>query len=108
MRVEELEEEGRKVLGGRRTFHWPVEFPEVFLFGGGFDAMIGNPPFMGGKRITGALGTAYREYLVEYLAAGVRGNADFVAYFFLRAFALLKAPPIPSRRAIRVRSVWTK
>ena len=46
---------------------------------------MGNPPFQGGKRITGALGTSYRDYLVEYLAEGVRGNADLCAYFFLRA-----------------------
>jgi hypothetical protein len=25
-------------------FHWPLEFPEVFL-GGGFDAVVGNPPW---------------------------------------------------------------
>lgn len=51
---------------------------------------MGNPPFIGGKRITGALGTEYREYLVEHLASGVKGNADLVAYFFLRAASLLR------------------
>ena len=38
-----------------------------------------------GKRITGALGQPYRDYLVEYIAGGQRGSADYVAYFFLRA-----------------------
>ena len=31
----------------RRTFHWPLEFPEVFQRpNAGFDIMIGNPPFL--------------------------------------------------------------
>jgi hypothetical protein len=77
-----------KELGGRRTFHWPLEFPEVFVRSG-FDAFVGNPPFIGGKRITGALGTDYRDYLVRNIASGKRGNADLSAYFFLQAHQLL-------------------
>ena len=57
---------------------------------GGFDAIVGNPPFQGGSKISGALGDSYREYLVAYVAAGARGNSDLVAYFFLRAAALLR------------------
>jgi hypothetical protein len=57
----------------------------------GFDALVGNPPFIGGQRITGALGQPYRDYLVEYIAGGQRGSADYVAYFFLRAEGLLKS-----------------
>jgi hypothetical protein len=75
----------------RRAFHWPVEFPEVFLKERpGFDAMIGNPPFKGGQYITGALGSDYREYLVDQVARGARGSADLVAYFFLRAASLVR------------------
>jgi hypothetical protein len=78
----------------RRCLHWPLAFPEVFLAGDrtGFDAIVGNPPFLGGQRITGALGTGYRNFLVEGLAAGRRGSADLVSYFFLRAFGLLQQP----------------
>ncbi len=49
---------GNPEAAPRRPFHWPLEFPEVFVERGGFDAIIGNPPFMGGKKITGALGNA--------------------------------------------------
>ncbi|MFE5045148.1 Eco57I restriction-modification methylase domain-containing protein [Streptomyces sp. NPDC056637] len=73
----------------RVPLHWPLEFPEVFLERGGFDAVVGNPPFLGGKKLTGAMGEAYREYMVDHLAAGRRGNADLVAYFELRVHALL-------------------
>lgn len=75
----------------RRPFHWPLEFPEVFARErGGFDGMVGNPPFLGGKRITGVAGTAYRDWLVAHIAERRRGSADLVAYFFLRAWSLLR------------------
>lgn len=74
----------------RKPFHWAMEFPEVFtLENSGFDAMVGNPPFIGGPKITGVLGTKYREYLVNNIADGVRGKSDFVAYFFLQAYKLI-------------------
>ena len=68
--------------------HWAVELPDV-LEQGGFDAVIGNPPFLGGKKITLALGGEVREWLVNGIAHGAKGNADLVAYFFLRALTLL-------------------
>ena len=77
----------------RRPLNWPLVFPEVFgsprTYGPGFDAIIGNPPFLGGSKISGSAGSAYREYLVSKIADGVRGNADLIAYFVLRAHTLL-------------------
>ncbi|MFG3557105.1 Eco57I restriction-modification methylase domain-containing protein [Micromonospora sp. NPDC047557] len=72
----------------RNPLHWPLVFPEVFERGG-FHAIIGNPPFLGGSKITGAMGTSYREFLVNVVGRGVRGNADLIAYFLLRAHGLL-------------------
>src|SRR5205085_8932978 len=74
----------------RRAFIWFLEFPEVFDRGG-FDAIVGNPPFMGGQKLTGHFSREYREYLVNQLASGTRGSADLCAYFYLRAFALLRS-----------------
>lgn len=76
----------------RRPFHWLVEFPEVFSAAGagGFDATVGNPPFVGGQKITGLFGTDYRDHLVLYLADDRRGSADLCAYFFLRAVQVLR------------------
>jgi hypothetical protein len=74
----------------REPLHWPLVFPEVFTGKDpGFDAVIGNPPFLGGQKLTGSLGTSYREYLVNILGHGVRGSADLIAYFLLRAHDLL-------------------
>jgi hypothetical protein len=75
----------------RRCLHWPLAFPEVFVSRptSGFDAMVGNPPFLGGKRISGSNGIDYRELLVKWIADGAKGNADLVTYFFLRAADLV-------------------
>jgi hypothetical protein len=73
-----------------RCFHWEIEFPEVFgRERGGFDCFLGNPPFLGGRRISTVNGGAYLAYL---LAANINaGNlCDLVAYFFRRCFQLLR------------------
>jgi hypothetical protein len=78
-----------EVPGGnlpRKPLHWPLVFPEVFE-AGGFGAIIGNPPFLGGLKVSEVLGEPYREFLVTDLGNGVRGTrgtGDLVAYFVLR------------------------
>jgi hypothetical protein len=74
----------------REPLHWPLVFPEVFEIGG-FNAVIGNPPFLGGKKISGALGSSYREYLVDAIGQGTKGNADLIAFFLLRTHSLLNS-----------------
>ena len=80
----------------RRPLHWPLVFPEVFdathFAGPGFDAIMGNPPFLGGLKIRDTVGESYKNLLVGGIGQNVRGNrgtADLVAYFVLRAHALL-------------------
>jgi len=81
-----------ELLGEERPFHWHFEFPEVFMEGGrsGFDAIIGNPPFAGGQKLTGNYGAPYRDFLVNVIADGRKGSADLVSYFFLKAAGLLE------------------
>ncbi|HOI55431.1 MAG TPA: ATP phosphoribosyltransferase regulatory subunit [Phycisphaerae bacterium] len=77
----------------RAPFHWPIEFPEVFQRpNSGFHAVIGNPPFLGGKKISTILGEAYRKAVVALTAHGRKGAADLCAYFLLRANQLLQKP----------------
>lgn len=72
-----------------QPLHWCLAVPEV-MSRGGFDAVIGNPPFLGGQKLTGAMGTPIRDWLVSVLAGGAKGSADLAAYFFLRAMSLLR------------------
>jgi methylase of polypeptide subunit release factors len=73
-----------------KPLHWIISVPDV-MERGGFDAIIGNPPFLGGKKVTGAMGTNVRDWFVGILAGGTTGSADLVAYFFLRAMSLLNS-----------------
>jgi len=72
----------------RRPFHWPLEFPEVFTQQRcGFDALIGNPPFITGKRISTVLGGAYQTYL-KATVQDSKGAADLAVFFFRRTFSV--------------------
>jgi len=74
-----------------QPFHWEIEFPEVFgRENGGFDAFVGNPPFVGGKKISTILGDAYREWLAV-VHDDSNSNSDLVAHFFRRTFGLLRS-----------------
>lgn len=73
----------------RRPIHWALELPEVFKEGG-FDAVIGNPPFVKGTSISGVLGAAYRKYIGNTLGRGKKASyADLCSFFLLRAHSLL-------------------
>lgn len=70
----------------RRPFHWPLEFPEVFSREAhGFDAIVGNPPFSGGRLIGRRFGLTYQEYL-KLIRNGVVGSPDLCVEGVLRPF----------------------
>lgn len=71
----------------QRFFHWFIEFPEVFN-DGGFDCDLGNPPFLGGQRLSGSFGDPYLEY-IKYQFAPI-GAVDLVTYFFRRIYTIIK------------------
>ncbi len=77
------------IAAERRFFHWCIEFPEVFERGG-FDCILGNPPFLGGLKISTNHGSRYLHHLQSAFAPA-RGTCDLVGYFFRRAFALLSS-----------------
>ena len=71
-------------------YHWELEFSEVFdRENPGFDVVLGNPPFLGGKSISTVFGNRYRDWLSLQHAESNK-NADIVAHFFRRAYHLLR------------------
>jgi len=79
------------VAGEAHAFHWPLEFPDV-VAAGGFDAVLGNPPW---ERITlqereffaarepeiaEALNAAARERLIAGLRDSAPGTRDRTLY----------------------------
>lgn len=95
VRGDRTEAEGivEELRGGERPvppLHWEVEFPEVFgRENPGFDAVVGNPPFLGGSSISSNFGPAALHWLLS-LHPESHGNADLVAHFYRRAFSMLR------------------
>lgn len=71
----------------KRFFHWFLEFPEVFS-NGGFDCILGNPPFLGGLRISKSYGYPFLK-IIQNNYPECKGTCDLVAYFFRRNYELI-------------------
>lgn len=72
-------------------FHWEIELAEVFRLDanlhvqGGFDAVVGNPPFAGRNTLIEGTPAYY-----AFLNPQSKANADLSAHFYRRAFSLLR------------------
>jgi adenine-specific DNA-methyltransferase len=66
-------------------FQWKLHFNEVFRNKGGFNIVIGNPPYVRQEAIKSLKPLLEREYDCY------SGTADLFVYFFERGFKLLKA-----------------
>lgn len=95
-RIEErpfLEHAVHELRSGERPvspFHWEIEFPEVFSReNGGFDAIVGNPPFAGKNTLINGHREGYLDWLLS-IHEESHGNADLVAHFYRRAFNLVR------------------
>ncbi len=53
------------------------------------DFIIGNPPFLGDKKMIGILGETYVNQLRETFKEQLVGGVDFVCYWFAKAFDLI-------------------
>ena len=73
----------------RNPFHWPLEFPEVFVrTSSGFDALVGNPPFLGNRLWKGALGEKL-QWQCQMVLGASPGKIDLCVVFHRRAVDLL-------------------
>ena len=71
----------------RRFFHWFLEFPEI-MERGGFDCILGNPPYLGGQALSGTYGHAFCECMKWQFAP--TGLSELVVYFLRRIHGLLQ------------------
>jgi len=72
-----------------QSLHWIIEASDVLVDRNGFDAVVGNPPFISGTDAPSAVGVNMHDWLAQTIGTGMKGKADLVAFFFLRAAALL-------------------
>ncbi len=72
----------------QHAFHWPLEFPAVLGDAGGFDVVIGNPPWVAyAGRATQPLDPALRSYYGRVFSAW-RGYPTLQSLFVERSAAL--------------------
>jgi hypothetical protein len=71
-----------------KAFDWHKEFPHIFK-NGGFDVVIGNPPYVDSETMVNAGLTVQRNYLSQKMQY-TRGNWDIYIAFLERSFGLLK------------------
>jgi type I restriction-modification system DNA methylase subunit len=69
------------------AFDWPAQFPDA-MKAGGFDALIGNPPYIRIQTLQ-ETNPASVNYLNEHYAAAAKGNYDIYVVFVERALSLL-------------------
>ena len=79
----------------KRFFHWDLEFPEVFIDlrkrdwaeNGGFDAVIGNPPYIRQE----TLDPLFKTYLAQNYRKIYSGVADIYVYFIGKGIETLRS-----------------
>jgi hypothetical protein len=71
----------------KHFFHWFLEFPKI-MANGGFDCILGNPPYLGGQALSGNYGHTFCNYVrTEYAPTGL---SDLVVFFLRRIYGLLQ------------------
>ena len=78
---------GRNSTKSLWSFHWGLEFPEVAE--SGFDCIVGNPPFVGGRQTTAIMGEVYQDWLTQSFSRSQK-SADLCSYFFRQAYHLIR------------------
>ena len=104
-RAARLVKDARALTARERFLHWPVAFPNVWrrltqpVPDGGFDAVIGNPPYVRQERLAAvkpALEAGYDTFA---------GTADLYVYFFEQGLRLVRPG---GRVAYVVTNKWLK
>ena len=89
-RVAELAATLRNLPHPLQPFHWELEFPEAFISDNpGFDAIVGNPPYLGATKISGANGKTYFSWISTQIVSDA-DKADLIAYFVRRIASLTR------------------
>ncbi len=69
------------------------------------DIVIGNPPFLGDKKMRSELGDTYTEQLRKTYAGRVPGGADLVCYWFEKARTAIKANSLTAAGLVATNSI---
>lgn len=79
----------RRVRRAHRFFHWHLEFPEVAARGG-FDVVVGNPPYLNQLEADTAVGAGVRRLLAACFGDLKQPYTDLATLFLVLAQSLLR------------------
>ena len=94
----------KKVISSEKPLVWSIEFSEIFSTKGGFDIVIGNPPYIRHEDIEDPLGrikdkSEYKGHLEEMIRSDfpryftkkmkINSKSDLYTYFYIRSLRLL-------------------
>ncbi len=109
-KIEQLESEINELIDQKQNIYkdkpliWNIEFAEIFVEKGGFDIVIGNPPYVRQEEIADPTGKIkdkkqYKEFLSEMVKldfhsgfppkSKINAQSDLYTYFYIRALRLL-------------------
>jgi hypothetical protein len=111
IQISELEEQKQELLEQKNALTlnekpliWSIEFAEIFSDKGGFDLIIGNPPYVRQEKIEDPTGKVkdkkdYKGFLAEMVkldfpddfskSTKINAKSDLYAYFYIRGLRLL-------------------
>ena len=75
-------------VAGEKAFNWQEQFPKVFERGG-FDVVIGNPPYVNAMEIKKSYTSEAFNYIKKNYETA-KGTVDLYIYFFEKGLSLLK------------------
>ncbi len=107
--ITELKDQKQALRGNGKPLVWGIEFAEVFAENGGFDLIIGNPPYVRQEKIEDPVGNVkdkkeYKKYLQEMVKIDfpndfspkvkINAKSDLYTYFYIRGLRLLNSDGI--------------
>lgn len=103
LQIHKVADEISQITTKNLPFIWRIDFPEIFIDKGGFDIVIGNPPYVPLRGIedpTGTISTAseYKSLLKNLVCQDfpddlnlnlINGSSDLYVFFYIRGIKLL-------------------
>ncbi|MDD4147864.1 MAG: Eco57I restriction-modification methylase domain-containing protein, partial [Candidatus Cloacimonetes bacterium] len=101
--INKVDHEISQISNKNLPFIWRIDFPEIFIEKGGFDIVIGNPPYVAQEEIEDPLGNIkdnkkYKELLRQMAnqdfpqdipESVINGKSDLYTFFYIRGLRLL-------------------
>jgi methylase of polypeptide subunit release factors len=99
--IDTLNYEINQIKNNNLPFVWKIDFPEIFIGKGGFDIIIGNPPYVPQEEIEDPLGKidrnkykalktmAAQDFPQDLNELSINGKSDLYTFFYIRGLRLL-------------------